>query len=91
MSDLLLAFGRGVVKTLISVFVGTGVGFLTFGASVEDTQVLWRAYGPPAELFLAIGAGMLSSGAVMFVLFSFPRSRNASPAYLEKGEPVEVA
>lgn len=90
MYELLRAFGRGVVNTLISMFVGTGVGLLTFGASVEDSARLWHSYGPPPELFLAVGAGMLSSGIVMFSLFMFPRWKSATPALLEKGEPVEV-
>jgi len=90
MYELLVAFGRGVVKTLISVFVGTGVGFLTFGSSVDDASTIWRGYGPPPEMFLAVGAGMLSAGAVMLVLFLLPRSKRSSTGIPEKGEPVDV-
>ena len=90
MFDLLLALGRGVVKTLISVFVGAGVGLVTFGTSVEDAYHLWRQPGPPPEMFVAVGAGMLSAGAVMLVLFFVPRHVKSLPGPVEKVEQLEV-
>jgi len=90
MYELLLAFGRGVVKTSISVFVGTGVGLVTFGANVEDPEKIWHSYGPPPEMFLAVGAGMLSAGAMMLVLFLLPRAGKSLTAFTEKPEPVDV-
>jgi hypothetical protein len=74
MYELLLAFGRGIVKVLISVFVGTGVGLLTFGLSVKDKPDVWEKGDPPGEVFLAVGAGLLSTGGLMTGLFYLPRS-----------------
>jgi hypothetical protein len=90
MNEILVAFGRGLVKTLISFFVGTGVGLVTFGASVNGTEDVWMRHGPPPELFLAIGAGMLSTAASMVGLFFIPRLARAVNPGLEKGEPVDV-
>jgi hypothetical protein len=84
MCELLLALGRGVVKVLISVFVGTGVGLLTFGLSVKDKPEVWERRDPPGEMFLAVGAGLLSTGGLMTALFYLPRSRNTRPTAPDK-------
>lgn len=72
MNELLTSFGRGLVKVLISGLVGTGVGLVTFGASTRGMDDLWSRYGPPSEMFLSIGAGLLSSGALLVPLFFNP-------------------
>jgi hypothetical protein len=71
--DTLLRFGRGVIKVLVSLLVGIGVGLLTFGITVRDIDSIWDRPGPPGEFFLATGAGLLSTGFVMALLFFVPR------------------
>lgn len=73
--DVLLAFGRGCVKVLISLLVGAGAGLMTFGITAQGKPRLWRDDEPPAELFLAVGVGMLTAGALMALLFMFGRHR----------------
>ena len=73
MDRTLFALGRGIVKTLISLFIGSGVGLLTFGISTRDMPDLWEHRGPPPGLFTATGAGLLATGAMMVLLFSLPR------------------
>lgn len=90
MNELLVAFGRGVLKTLISFLIGTGIGLVTFGATVNGSDDLWMRHGPSPELFLAIGAGMLSTGGSMIALFFIPRIPRAAHMEIEKGEPVDV-
>jgi hypothetical protein len=90
MYDLLVGLGRGVVKTSISCFVGAGVGLVTFGSLVSDTDDIWLRHGPPPEMFLAIGAGMLSAGAMMIGLFFIPWNGKPSQDAIEKGEPLDV-
>jgi hypothetical protein len=71
--DTLVGFGRGVIKVLISLLVGIGVGLLTFGITIRDMDNIWNKPGPPGEFFLAIGVGLLSTGFVMTLLFFLPR------------------
>lgn len=73
MNETLLALGRGVVKVLVSLFVGTGVGLVTFGAAVKDVHDVWRYDGPPPGLFMAVGTGMLVTGVTMGLMFFVPR------------------
>jgi len=87
MEDIFLSFGRGVVKFLISLFVGTGVGMLTFGILTRDRLDVWSSRQPPPELFLAIGAGLLSAAAMMLLLFFVPRLRGGqSPSGRPEGK-----
>ena len=72
MQETVLALGRGVVKTLISLFIGSGVGLLTFGISTRDMPDLWEHRTPPPGLFTAMGAGLLTTGAMMVLLFFLP-------------------
>jgi hypothetical protein len=66
------AFGRGVVKLLVSLFAGVGVGFLTFGIIARDRPELWRSREPPNELFIGIGAGLLTTAVLLLLLFGVP-------------------
>jgi hypothetical protein len=83
MNEVFLAFGRGVVKFLISCFVGTGVGLLTFGIAVKDNPYWYSAPAPPGGLFVGFGAGLLTTGGMMMALFFGPR--------VWKGPPAEAA
>lgn len=79
MNETLIAFGRGCVKVFISLFVGTGIGLLTFGiAAAKDAERLWEMHGPPVQVFQAAGAGVLSAGAMMALLFYVPRRRGTA-------------
>ena len=80
MGESLYALGRGIVKTLISVFVGGGIGLLTFGISTKDMPDLWERNGPPGAFFIALGAGMLATGAMMVLLFFLPKLSKAQTA-----------
>jgi hypothetical protein len=73
MNETLLRFGQGVIKVLVSLLVGIGVGLLTFGITVRDIDNIWNRGGPPGEFFLATGAALLSTGFVMALLFFVPR------------------
>jgi hypothetical protein len=88
MSKVLLVLGRAVVKILIAVCAGTGVGLVVFGISVRDTPDFWRQSGPPAGFFLATGVGLLTAGALMMLLFLLPRPWKAQPSALAKGAPT---
>jgi hypothetical protein len=84
MDGSLYALGRGIVKTLISLFVGSGIGLLTFGITTKDIPDLWERNGPPGGFFIALGAGMLATGAMMVLLFLLPK---LSTAPTGKGAP----
>jgi hypothetical protein len=86
MQETLLALGRGIVKTLISLFIGSGVGLLTFGVSTRDMPDIWDHRGPPPGVFTAMGAGLLATGAMMVVMFSLSRPRKAPEG---KGVPYD--
>ena len=73
MDGTLIALGRGIVKFIISMFVGSGVGLLTFGATSKDVPDLWTRNGPPWGFFVGMGAGLLSAAASMVLLFFVPR------------------
>jgi hypothetical protein len=89
MNEVLMAFGRGVVKVLISLFTGTGVGLVTFGLAVPKTEDIWRSYGPPAGFFLGLGAGLLTTAGMMVVLFFLPMFRREPT--VPPGKPVQPA
>lgn len=78
--EVLFAFGRGLVKVLTSLLIGAGAGLLTFGLSTQDKADLWRQRDPPPELFLGIGVGLLTAGALMALLFMFSRLRQRRDA-----------
>jgi hypothetical protein len=87
-SETILAFGRGCIKVAVSLFVGTGIGLVTFGLSIDDIDNVWSRPGPPSAVFVAVGTGMLSAGALMAILFFAPKLWKASasakgPAYEE--------
>ncbi len=76
MREVLLAFGRGFVKVLISLLIGAGAGLLTLGIAGRDKPDLWTSrHGSPPELFLGIGVGLLTAGGLMAILFMFSRRR----------------
>ena len=87
---IVLAFGRGYIKLLISVIDGFGVGLLVLGITTANRPDLWQRREPPGEIFIAVGAGLLSGGATLLLLFFVPWfKRTAVPEYLE--EPPIIA
>ena len=87
---IVLAFGRGFIKLLISVIVGFGVGLLVIGITTANRPELWQRRDPPGEIFIAVGAGLLSGGVTLLLLFFVPWfKRSVGPEYLE--EPTIIA
>lgn len=83
MWDVLYAFGRGLIKLMIAVFIGVGVGLVTIGALAIKSPESWNFREPPpfGPLLLGIGAGLLTAGGVMFILIFIPwPRRGAAPS-----------
>ncbi len=80
MREVLLAFGRGLVKFLVSLFVGSGVGLFLFGFFTRGQ--------PTGELFLAIGAGLLSAGVMLLLLFGIPWLRGRPRPQERREQPL---
>jgi len=75
MREVILAFGRGLIKVLISLLIGAGAGLLTLGIAGRDKPDLWKLPGPQPEVLLGIGVGLLTAGLLMAVLFLSSRRR----------------
>ena len=86
MREVFLAFGRGFIKVLISLLIGTGAGLLALGIAGRDKPKLLSTPDPSPELLLGIGVGLLTAGAVMAILFLFSRRRVPEPNRGERGE-----
>src|SRR5262245_37266522 len=84
---IVLAFGRGIVKILISALVGFGVGLLVIGITTAGKQDIWHRESPPGELLIGIGAGLLSGGGALLALFFLPwfMKRSAEPSFIDEG------
>lgn len=89
-TTIVLAFGRGIIKILISGLVGFGVALLVIGIATAGRPDVWRG-PPPGELLMGIGAGLLSGGGMLLALFFIPwfLKRPQAPAYIE--EPPVLA
>jgi len=79
MREVLLAFGRGLLKVVTSLCVGTGVGLVLIGYLTRGKDDIWSNRNPPAELFLAIGAWLLTAGGIMLLLFGLSWLRGRPP------------
>jgi len=79
MGEVLFALGRGIVKVLVSLFAAAGVGFLVFGLTTRNQPNLLKQGPPPAEIFLAMGAGALTGAVVLLVLFAIPSRKSRQP------------
>jgi hypothetical protein len=80
MREVLFALGGGLVKILVSLFIGGGVGLLTFGAFAMGKPEIWTRREPPGEFFLGLGSGLLTTGGLMFALFMLPWLRRTARA-----------
>jgi hypothetical protein len=85
-ANVLIAFGRGIIKIIISALVGFGVALLVIGITTSNRPEIWRMPGPPGELLMGIGAGLLSGGGTLLALFFLPWffRRRAEPAFGEE-------
>jgi hypothetical protein len=73
------AFGRGVIKLLVSLLVGFGVGLLVIGNAAKDNPDFWHGRDPPGGLLMGIGAGLLTAAGALIVLFFIPWWFRRSP------------
>jgi hypothetical protein len=85
-ATILLALGRGIIKILISALVGFGVALLVIGVTTSNRPEIWQMRGPPGELLMGIGAGLLSGGGTLLALFFLPWfiRRRAEPTFGEE-------
>ena len=86
MPEILIALGRGFVKLLVALFVGFGVGLVTVGYFSMQNQSAWdfKREPPIGELCLGIGAGLLTAGFVIVILFFRTWSRRSGPSELPR-------
>lgn len=90
MSQILMTLGRSIVKILISVFAGTGIGLVVFGTMVRDIPDIWLRPGPPPGFFVAVGAGMLTAGLMMMALFFLPKiGKTTSPEEVKRAATAD--
>ena len=82
--EVLKTFGNALIKLLIGLTVGFGVGLLTLGLFAINYPDQWESSKiyegqPLIHLFLGIGAGLLALTAMLVLLFFSP--------WLKKGNP----
>ena len=83
MAETLLAIGRGIVKLLISLFVGFGVGLVVVGYFSMQRPGVWDKHEVPfGETCLGVGAGLLTAAITLSVLFFSTRARRSPPPEL---------
>jgi hypothetical protein len=63
------AFGRGMIKLLVSLLVGFGVALLVIGDASKGNPDFWRGRDPQGGLLMGIGAGLLTAAGALIVLF----------------------
>lgn len=88
---IVLAFGRGIVKILISALVGFGVGLLVIGIATAGRPDMFRG-PPPGEMLMGIGAGLLAGGGTLLALFFLPwfMKRSVEPSFLDEAPPLAL-
>lgn len=91
MWDVLYAFGRGLIKFLVALFIGVGVGLVTIGSLAIKDPTAWDFHHQPpfGPLLLGIGAGLLTAGGVLFVLIFIPWPRRRSVVEHAPSLPTE--
>jgi hypothetical protein len=92
--EMLMAFGRAVLKIFISVVIGVGVGMGTMGYFwMQRPTMPWdmRHEPPPlGEIFFGIGVGLLAAALLMLVQFYGPwayRNHIAAPTRYPDAPP----
>ena len=62
--------GRGIIKFLIGLFTGAGVGLLVIEYFAHGNPDFWRTQGPPPQgVPMGVGVACLVSAVVWFLLF----------------------
>jgi hypothetical protein len=80
MQDTIMAVGRGVVKVLVGLLIGFGVGLTIVGYfSMQNPSWDFDRDPPVGELCLGIGAGLLSSALTIATLFFSAWARRPLP------------
>jgi hypothetical protein len=87
MGEVFLALGRGLVKLFIGILGGAGVGLLVFGLTTRGRPEIWRSPDPPAEFFVALGAGGLTAAGLLLLLFGIPWLRRNRQGHRGVGGP----
>lgn len=84
-TKVVFAFGRSIIKIMISALLGVGVGLLVLGIVSNNRQDGW---GRPrdSEIFIGVGAGLLSGGAMLLTLFLIPWLKRAPEREFESRE-----
>ncbi len=72
MGEFWQALGRGIIKLLVSLLAGFGVGLLVIGYAARRDPDFWRGREPPGGLFEGIGAGLLTTAGMLVLLFFIP-------------------
>jgi hypothetical protein len=88
--EFLLAVGRGLMKLVISILAGAGVGVLVLGLTTRGRPEIWHASVPTAELLIAIGAGSLTAAVLLLLLFGICWLRRRAPGPRDTGGPAVV-
>jgi hypothetical protein len=66
------ALGRGVIKLVICLMAGFGVGFYFVGKATDENPDSWQRRGPPPGLFEGVAFGLLTAAGLLFLLFVLP-------------------
>ena len=82
--EVLKTFGNALIKLLIGLSVGFGVGLLTLGTLAIKLPDPWqppRVYEDPplTHLFLGIGAALLAFTVMLVLLFFGPWVKKDNP------------
>ncbi len=73
MGEFWQALGRGIIKLLVSLLAGFGVGLIVIGNAAQGEPDFWRrGGGPPGGMLVAIGAGLLTAAGMLVLLFFIP-------------------
>ena len=85
------AFGRGLIKLLVSLLAGFGFGLLVIGETARRDPDFWRGREPAGGLLTGIGAGLLTAAGMLVLLFFIPWWFRRSPPLLISAQPPTLA
>jgi hypothetical protein len=72
MREFLQVLGGGLIKLIICIMTGFGVGLLWMGQTARDQPDFWRHPEQGPSFFEGIGAGLLSCAGLLVLLFVIP-------------------
>ena len=93
--EVLKTFGKALIKLLIGLSVGFGVGLLTLGIIAVKQPDLWKPpmiyEDPPlTHIFLGSGAGLLAFTTMLVLLFYGPWVKKDNPSAGSQDNPSPV-